>query len=445
MEDAAALKEQGNERFKAKDFQAAIDAYSKSLELNSNQHLCYSNRSAAYLKLGGCDDKALSDAEKCVELKPDWAKGYRRVLDALFQLKRSEEATALLQKGIKNMEGTDDRDGLEKALKEVPQNVFKHALSGVWHGTVNEVLGGYDQEMEFLDADSVRVEVLGRSIVGRYWVDVGQEPFHLNIQVPCGEVPPGMPPPPPVPYIARIDEVGLHLCCPYLKMERPTEFVGPGYVLMKQGSMTKVDDAEVANLSRKEKYQRCVQELLKVMPSTKLEEPRASDSEDAAGEKLMSQVRFESSMYSVCRLYGEDVVKDVLAACKDKSIPREMESIKEDIAQLTEKLRICGILEEDGPMPSGPVGGSTGSTAAAERPTLAVGTSPAAAQESERGKAAPEPSKKPTPEADDRQSSKSSSEGASSSPCSPAVGGAALAAVALAAVSFMLLSRKQRS
>merc|ERR1712139_346385 len=102
-----------------------------------------------------------------------------------------------------------------------------------------------------------------------------------------GDIPPGMPPPPPVPYIARIDEVGLHLCCPYLKMERPTEFVGPGYVLMKKGSMNVIDDSEVASLSQTEKYRRCVQELLKVLPTRKLEEPSVSDSEDAAGEKLM--------------------------------------------------------------------------------------------------------------------------------------------------------------
>lgn len=40
------------------------------------------------------------------------------------------------------------------------------------------------------------------------------------------DIPPGMPPPPPVPYIAKVDGQGMHLCCPYMKMERPERFEG---------------------------------------------------------------------------------------------------------------------------------------------------------------------------------------------------------------------------
>ena len=84
------------------------------------------------------------------------------------------------------------------------------------------------------------------------------------------DIPPGMPPPPPVPYITKVrwelktrpstvftcaqisyvflhwfvvlsdlgglmvvtwiqvDAKGLHLCCPYMKMERPESFQGEG-------------------------------------------------------------------------------------------------------------------------------------------------------------------------------------------------------------------------
>merc|ERR1719446_1917790 len=106
--DAAALKEEGNAAFKAKEYKAAIEAYTRSLELNPNQHLCYSNRSASHMKMDGFE-QALADAEKCVELKPDWAKGYRRLVDALFQLKRSSEATAWLHKGLENCLAGDDQ------------------------------------------------------------------------------------------------------------------------------------------------------------------------------------------------------------------------------------------------------------------------------------------------------------------------------------------------
>jgi len=429
MEDADKAKAEGNDKFKDKDFQAAVDAYTRSLDLNPNQHLCYSNRCAAYLKVGGNDDKALADAEKCVELMPTWTKGYHRVCEALRALKRSGEATAVLEKGMTLLTG-DDRADLEKRLELVPKWKFCDVLMSTWHGTVNEVLGGYDQEMEFLDSDSVRIEVLGRSIIGKYAVDVSHEPHHLNIVVPVGEVPPGMPPPPPVPYIARVDEIGLHLCCPYLKMERPAEFTGPGYVLMKAGPLGKDDNSDVTNLSQAEKLQKCCQELLKVMPNRKLDDVNAADSEDAAGEKLMAQVRFESSMFSVVKIFGEEVVKQVLAATRG-SIPSELEGVPE-LTELVEKLRICGILEE-----AGEAGAQAprATPPSVEKPKIAAAAS---AMASERTSAAA------ATQGSSQEAQKSAEGGGEDgSSCSVAVGGVLLSATVLAAVAFML-SRKQR-
>jgi len=432
LEEAASAKDEGNAKFKAKEYQAAIDAYSRSLDLKPDQHLCYSNRCAAYLKLGASDEKALADAEKCVELMPSWAKGYHRVYEAHRALKQFDSALAVLEKGIASVEG-DDRAGLEKLKSEVPKWQFCHAIGGIWNGTVNEVLGGYDQEMEFLDDNRVRVEVLGRSIIGTYWVDVSHSPHHLNIQVPHQEIPPGMPPPPPVPYIAKVDEVGLHLCCPYLRMERPKEFEGPGYVLMKGGSLAKTDDSEVANLTRSEKIQKCAQELLKAMPDKKLEEVSATDSEDAAGEKLMGQVRFESSMYSVCKLFGEDVVKEVLSATRG-TIPDSMKEVKE-IAELAEKLRICGMLDEDVPP-----------TAEKEAPFVSLAEKPGQSLRSIDASAGltrtEEPKLAAVAESSKEEEQTSGEESASS--CSTVVGGVLLSVAVVAAVAFML-SKKQRS
>jgi len=51
--------------------------YSKAIELNPTDHVLYSNRSGGYASKEEYD-KALEDASKCVEIKPDWAKGYQR-------------------------------------------------------------------------------------------------------------------------------------------------------------------------------------------------------------------------------------------------------------------------------------------------------------------------------------------------------------------------------
>lgn len=428
MTDAASAKDEGNEKFKAKDYNGAILAYSKSLEFDATQHLCYSNRCAAFLKLAEAEPsaesehraKALADAERCVELMPSWGKGYRRVADAYQAMKRFPEALSMLENGEKVCAEEDFDWG--KQIKEVLKWQFVDSLKGTWHGTVNEVLGGYDQEMEFVNNDSVRVEVLGRSILGKFWVDIQQEPHHLNIQVPPMDMPPGMPPPPPVPYIARIDDTGLHLCCPYLKMERPTEFTGQGYVLMKKGGLTKQDNNEIANLSRKEKYQRCVKEVLEILPTRKMEEPSQTDTEEQASQKLMTQVRFESQMFKVCQGFGEDFVKEVLRAADDgASIPEELKDL-EDFTKLKERLRICGMVDDRPSAPPPPV----------DKPAAVTGPS-----------TVEEPRKK-TEKADRQQEAVDrQQEAADSGGCSPAlVSGVVISMVAVASVAFML-SRKR--
>ena len=59
----------------------------------------YSNRSACYASLEQYD-KALDDAEICVNLKPDWVRGYTRKGLAEFYLKKYEEAKATYTKGL---------------------------------------------------------------------------------------------------------------------------------------------------------------------------------------------------------------------------------------------------------------------------------------------------------------------------------------------------------
>lgn len=56
--------------------------------LRIDNKVYYSNRSAAYIKADS-KSKALWDAEKCIDLAPDWVKGYSRLGAAQQSLKRS--------------------------------------------------------------------------------------------------------------------------------------------------------------------------------------------------------------------------------------------------------------------------------------------------------------------------------------------------------------------
>jgi stress-induced-phosphoprotein 1 len=67
------LKDKGNAALQAGKFDDAIKFYAEAITLDNNNHVLYSNRSAAFAKAGKYL-QALEDAEKTVQLKPDWGK-----------------------------------------------------------------------------------------------------------------------------------------------------------------------------------------------------------------------------------------------------------------------------------------------------------------------------------------------------------------------------------
>ncbi|TPX33118.1 hypothetical protein SmJEL517_g03939 [Synchytrium microbalum] len=97
---AEEFKAQGNKAFSAGDFDTAIKAFSQAIELDTSNHVLYSNRSAAYASLKNYQ-KALEDAEKTVALKPDWAKGYSRVGAAQYGLSKYGDAAKAYEEGLK--------------------------------------------------------------------------------------------------------------------------------------------------------------------------------------------------------------------------------------------------------------------------------------------------------------------------------------------------------
>lgn len=99
------MKEKGNECIRQKMYQEAAGYYAAALKDSPSSHTVYSNRSLAYSKLGKFD-LALEDANKCIELVPNFARGYLRRSVALTGLGEYELAMTAAEEGYK-LRGSD--------------------------------------------------------------------------------------------------------------------------------------------------------------------------------------------------------------------------------------------------------------------------------------------------------------------------------------------------
>ncbi|EON95989.1 putative heat shock protein sti1 protein [Phaeoacremonium minimum UCRPA7] len=115
MSTADELKALGNKAIAAKNFDEAIDYFTKAIAITPENHILYSNRSAAYASKKEWDN-ALKDAEKTTEIKPDWPKGWSRKGAALY--------------GKRDLLGAND--AYEEGLKLDPNNAgLKNDLASV--------------------------------------------------------------------------------------------------------------------------------------------------------------------------------------------------------------------------------------------------------------------------------------------------------------------------
>ena len=96
---AAKHKERGNTFYGQKKYRNAQQEYAEAIKHCLRDHALFSNRSACYIELNQFT-AALSDGTRCIQLKPDWAKGYYRAGLALFKLGRVEEAAGVYEQGM---------------------------------------------------------------------------------------------------------------------------------------------------------------------------------------------------------------------------------------------------------------------------------------------------------------------------------------------------------
>lgn len=96
---ALMLRDMGNEAMKSERWDEAVEHYTSVLACQPREHEVLANRCLAYLNLNKSAE-ALNDAAMCVNLKPDWAKGFYRLGCALEKCKEWKDSAAVFAKVV---------------------------------------------------------------------------------------------------------------------------------------------------------------------------------------------------------------------------------------------------------------------------------------------------------------------------------------------------------
>ena len=112
-----------------KHYAKAVEGYSKAIELNPGNHLYWSNRAFAHIRVEEYG-AAVTDATKAIELEPKFAKAYYRRGDAHFALSHFKEAVANFRCAARmNPKDPDLRKKLLVAERELKRVRFEEALA----------------------------------------------------------------------------------------------------------------------------------------------------------------------------------------------------------------------------------------------------------------------------------------------------------------------------
>uniref|UniRef100_A0A8B9Q166 Small glutamine-rich tetratricopeptide repeat-containing protein beta n=1 Tax=Apteryx owenii TaxID=8824 RepID=A0A8B9Q166_APTOW len=99
VEKADQLKDEGNNHMKEENYGAAVDCYTRAIELDPNNAVYYCNRAAAQSKLSNYSE-AIKDCERAIAIDPKYSKAYGRMGLALTSVNKYEEAITSYQKAL---------------------------------------------------------------------------------------------------------------------------------------------------------------------------------------------------------------------------------------------------------------------------------------------------------------------------------------------------------
>jgi stress-induced-phosphoprotein 1 len=119
----AQAKERGNAFFKEQKFPEAVKEYTDSIKRHPKDHTVYSNRAAAYMKLGAYDD-AVKDCEQCLSIEPNFLKCIVRLAHCYFWRKEYHKAAKEYERGLK-IDNTNEEcaDGIVRTRNKIMESM----------------------------------------------------------------------------------------------------------------------------------------------------------------------------------------------------------------------------------------------------------------------------------------------------------------------------------
>lgn len=147
-------KEAGNDYLRAKDYDQALESYTKAIDLNPKNTAAYFNRALVYLKQFKYK-RAAEDCDKAILLQPEYTKAYHRRALALMELKEYDKALEDLKKVLES--DPENQEANEKLKK------CRDELSSITGYRRIQITEAEDEEESEEDKAGEKVEETGKT------------------------------------------------------------------------------------------------------------------------------------------------------------------------------------------------------------------------------------------------------------------------------------------
>jgi len=122
-EKAEEARELGNEKFKAADWPAAVEAYTEMIKRAPQDPRGYSNRAACFIKLLTFPS-AVQDCDKAIEMDPAFIRAYLRKANALFAMREYSRCLDVCVEAEEHDVGGKNRYDIEQQRQKAIQAQF---------------------------------------------------------------------------------------------------------------------------------------------------------------------------------------------------------------------------------------------------------------------------------------------------------------------------------